>query len=92
MVQTGPVATFEDVPLPGLPQDPPPQNLTRLEAVRVTSECIDALERAAEGLTAARDRVREEIRRARAAGVSWQIIGDVFGMDRETARRRFGDA
>jgi len=50
---------------------------TRLAAV---IQCESALE----------DLMRELVRQARAEGMSWQAIGDIFGTSRQAVQQRFG--
>jgi len=83
---------YIDEPLPGVGgspagvrQDAPSryaQRLERLEALRDVAGDLDKLE----------SRFRAEMARARAVGLSWADIGSTLGVDRETARRRWGGA
>lgn len=90
MVHTGSVPTFQDVPLPSMPADPPVPKLSRREAARVMAEHFEALERASDAVEAARDSLADVVSVARRAGFSWQDVGEALGIDRETARRRYG--
>ena len=62
-----------------LPKALKPKNdiTTRLAAV---VDCGSALE----------DLTRELVHQARAEGLSWQAIGDVFGTSRQNVQQRFG--
>lgn len=43
-----------------------------------------------EELSRAAQRLREEVRAAHDAGLSWTVIGAVLGVSRQAARQRFG--
>lgn len=83
--------TFEDVPLPGTSGPDLDHKLSRREAARVKAEHFDRLERAAEALERVREALALDVASARAEGLSWQDVGEALGIDRETARRRFGE-
>jgi hypothetical protein len=43
-----------------------------------------------ERLAIAKDKLADAVRDARAAGASWQFIGDLLGVSRQAAHERFG--
>lgn len=53
-----------------------PDPLERLDAIRQTREAVERLEAAT-------------FEEARAAGVTWNQIGDLYGMSRQAAQQRF---
>lgn len=86
------MAAFEDVALPLMPSAAGPAPVSRRQAAEAIAEHFADLERAARRVAEAGEALAEEVASARAAGFSWQDVGEALGIDRETARRRYGAA
>lgn len=69
-----------------------PSPVSRRQAAEAIAEHFAALERASELVAEAGEALADEVASARAAGFSWQDVGEALGIDRETARRRYGAA
>jgi DNA-directed RNA polymerase specialized sigma24 family protein len=82
---------FIDQPLPGMRAEEPKsdERSAARDLVRLV-ESIEALELAAGAVQSASQDLAEAVGSARLAGLSWASIGQALGLDRETARRRFG--
>lgn len=57
-----------------------------------TEDLIDFVDQARWTLGLAKDAADLAVERAREAGLTWQQVGDVFGITRQAAQQRFGGA
>ena len=51
---------------------------------------IERVRKSNERLAVARQKLDDSVRRMRAAGASWQLVGDILGVSRQAAFERFG--
>lgn len=54
-----------------------------------TQRLLDDVAAANDALTAAHAHLAATVRRANAGGVSWTVLGTVFGVTRQAVRQRF---
>lgn len=84
---------YIDEPLPDMPEPAPSQYLAGSRAqyaARVAA--LDALWEASAAVRTAQEDLGTAVSSARRLGLSWASVAETLGLDRETARRRFGDA